>query len=334
MTEANSSTYLETTIEGQKLRFPLAPGSICRIGRNPDSEVVLPAGSASRNHAILQHTDLGKLYLTDLGSRNGTFLNGRRITAPVVLQRGDIITIGDQEFVFHRNGTSPKTAGAALPEVNATMVTFKMQLITVLVADIRDYTGLSRRLGESRISQVIGVFMQEAGAALQRHGSWAQKYIGDAVMAVWVHRNHYAERQEMLTVLQALAKLEGIVEGLQARFGLDAPVRIGVGINTGLAATGNMGSNVLADYTALGDVVNKTFRLESATKEIGCDIVLGQATYQVIASAREAAGIPKPQTARLKGYEDPEQVFTLKRSALPRLYRAASGAAKASEVSA
>lgn len=322
-----SNTYLETNMGGRSRRFPVVPGSICRLGRNPDSEIRLPDGSASRNHAIVQHTDAGDLYLTDLGSRNGTFVNGRRLTAPVVLQRGDIISIGDQEFVFHQNGVSPHPPAAVSPEALATIVTFKMQLITVLVADIRDYTGLSRRLGESRISQVIGMFMQEAGAALQHHGSWAQKYIGDAVMSVWVHRKQRAEGSEVRAVLQALAELAGIVETLQSRFGLDAPVRIGVGINTGLAATGNMGSNALADYTALGDVVNKAFRLESATKEIGCDIALGRATYEILASADGAGEILKPYTVKLKGYEEPEQVFTLQSSSLATLYQAVGNTA-------
>ena len=327
MSDHPSKTYLETTLGGHSRRFPVVPGSICRIGRNPDSEIRLHGGSASRNHAIVQHSDSGDLYLTDLGSRNGTFVNGRRLTAPVLLQRGDIISIGDQDFVFHQNGVSPHPPAAISPEALATIVTFKMQLITVLVADIRDYTGLSRRLGESRISQIIGLFMQEAGAALQRHGSWAQKYIGDAVMSVWVHRDQHAEEPEVLEVLHALTELSGIVETLQSRFGLDAPVRIGVGINTGLAATGNMGSNALADYTALGDVVNKAFRLESATKEIGCDIALGRATYEILASAAGAGEILKPYTVNLKGYEEPEQVFALQSSSLGNLYEAMGNAA-------
>src|SRR5262249_30804293 len=272
---------------------------------------------ASRNHAIVQHTDAGDLYLTDLGSRNGTSLNGRRITAPVVLKSGDVIGIGEQELVLHRYGASPHSPGATPAEALATVVMFKMQLITVLVADIRDYTGLSRRLGESRISKVIGVFMQEAGAVLQQHGSWAQKYIGDAVMSVWVHRNQTAEGAEVLAVLQALSELTGTVETLRSRFDLDAPIRIGVGINTGLAATGNMGSNALADYTALGDVVNKAFRLESATKEIGCDIALGRATYEILAAADQACEFLKPHTVRLKGYEEPQPAFTFQPSSLP-----------------
>jgi adenylate cyclase len=304
-----STAYLEATVGGRRRRFPLLPGAICRIGRSPESEIVLPDDAASRSHALLQHADSDELYLTDLGSRNGTFVNARRISAPVVLRPGDIIQIGDQELVFHQERSDAASPASAPVEALATVVRFKMQLITVLVADIRDYTGLSRRLGEARISQVIGVFMQEAGLALQEHGSWAQKYIGDAVMSVWVHRDQLPDLAELRRIFAAVRRLHDIVAGLQPRFGLDAPVRIGVGLNTGLAATGNMGSSALADYTALGDTVNKAFRLESATKEIGCDIALGQATYQALSVANGARPRREPRLVLLKGYDQPEQVY-------------------------
>lgn len=308
-----ASTCLEATIAGKTFHFPLPHGSVYRIGRNADSEIPVADSGVSRNHAILQHANSGYLYLTDLGSRNGTLLNGRRITAPVELQRGDLVTIGDQKFVLHQHAAR-RTAGLR-PDPEATSIRLQTQLVTVLVADIRGYTEMARRLGEARISQIIGAFMREAGAIFERHGSWEQKYIGDAGMAVWVHPNQTADPAELLLVLRALSDLFEIVEGLQGKFGLEEPVRIGAGINTGRAVTGNMGSTVLADHTALGDGVNKAFRLESATRELDCDIAVGQTTAKILC----AGGMMQSATVRLKGYEEPEQISTLQKSALPFL---------------
>jgi adenylate cyclase len=322
MSGCSASPYLEVTIGGQARRFPVPAGSTCHIGRDPDCEIPLPDASASRNHAIVQHTHSGDLYLSDLGSRNGTFVNGQLLMAPSLLRRGDVIGIGDHQLVVHKDSAAPLMKSAASRLALPTLLNLRMQMITVLVADIRDYTGLSRRLGEQRISQIIGVFMQEAGAVLQRNGSWAQKYIGDAVMSVWVHPKERVEAAEMRSVLQAARELAGIVESLQARFGLDAPVRIGIGINTGLAATGNMGCSALADYTALGDVVNKAFRLESASKEVGCDIVLGRNTYRSLSLEAGARQMLTSHSVQLKGYDHPEPVYVLEHSAVADLRRA------------
>ena len=205
-----------------------------------------------------------------------------------------------------------------LPSTN---VVFALSLITVLVVDIRDFTGLAQRVEASKLSKVTGTLFREAGQALQERGAWAQKYIGDAVMAVWLHKKSAPEARELAAIFDGLSHLARIAGGLQRQFDLDAPIGIGAGMNSGWASVGNVGSIASSDYTAFGDVVNMAFRLESATKEMACDLVLGQGTHEFIAGSMDPALFEK-RAIKLKGYTDPATVFGAHLSALPKMLEA------------
>jgi adenylate cyclase len=298
------NAYLEAKINAQLCKFPLAADRICRIGRSDASTIVLVDDLASRNHAMLQGSDSGVFYLTDLGSTNGTFVNGARISTPVVLRPGDRIQIGNYEFTFHQEAAKAPEPETVVDE-KATSLFMVMRMITVLVVDIRDFTGLGQRLGSDKLGEIAACLFREAGQVLQSRGAWGQKYIGDAVMAVWVHKSHQPAVEEFQSVFDALSRLHAIAGRLQLQFGLDAPIRIGAGINTGSASIGNFGSTAASDYTALGDVVNKAFRLESATKEAGSDLMLGDKTYEFLSRAEAAAPLFRACVMKLKGYEAP-----------------------------
>jgi adenylate cyclase len=188
---------------------------------------------------------------------------------------------------------------------------------TVLVADIRDFTGLTRRLGEKRLSDVIGEYMRLAGEELHRAGAVSQKYIGDAVMGVWDHGSDAPLAGAVLPALATAVKLFGIAAAFQERFALDDPLQIGVGINTGPAILGNLGSRAASDFTAVGDTINKAFRLESASKEVGHDLVIGSATWECLNSDLQSCF--HPCIVSLKGYEQPEGAYGASGSSLMAL---------------
>jgi adenylate cyclase len=311
------AAYLEVEIDGQVRRFPLAGDHILRIGRSSKNNVVLNEDPVSRNHAMLQCSDRGLFYITDCGSRNGTLVNGARVAAPIILRTGDQIQIGNHEFTFHQEGGEEHPSSEGPEKQPSTNVVFALSLITVLVVDIRDFTGLAQRVEASKLSQVTGTLFHEAGQALQERGAWAQKYIGDAVMALWLHKSSAPEQTELCAVFDGLACLARIASDLQGQFQLAAPIRIGAGINSGWASVGNVGSIASADYTALGDVVNMTFRLESATKEMACDIALGQGAYEFLASFMDAGHLFQKRLVNLKGYKESAIAFGAHWPALP-----------------
>lgn len=286
--------------------LPLTGTNCWTVGRSDDNTFVLGDRWISRNHAMLQSMDTGEFYLIDLGSRNGSFINGRRVSVPVILHNGDAITFGQTELTFHRPAlrTAEIKSYSSSPEFSATATLHVRKLISVLVVDIRDYTVMTRQLDEKVLSEAIGTWFRYAGEIIQKHGSWVDKYIGDAVMAVWIHGAEEVTPRSMLQMSQAMNELNKMTAKLHEEFPLPFPLRIGAGLNTGYAMVGNSGSSNRPDYTPLGDTVNAAFRFESSTKQLGLDISVGEMTYKSL----EQLGVGDCQTFKryqveLKGYD-------------------------------
>jgi adenylate cyclase len=285
----------------------MTSGNCWTVGRSEDNNVVLSDRWISRNHAMVQSMETGEFYLIDLGSRNGSFLNGRRVSIPVTLQNGDRLTFGQTELEFYCPIHRPVDASLEMDskEFTATATLHIRRLISVLVVDIRDFTGLTRQLDEKLLSEVIGTWFRRAGDIIREYGSWVDKYIGDAVMAVWIHGAQGINRDEMLRLIQAVNALHAMTSSLHHQYPLPFPLKIGAGINTGYAMVGNTGSGDRPDYTALGDTVNAAFRLESATKQIGLDIALGETTYRHLSTLVADANFFEQYNVHLKGYDAP-----------------------------
>ncbi|MGP8245343.1 MAG: FHA domain-containing protein [Bryobacteraceae bacterium] len=279
-------------------RCELANGPSCAIGRGDGCGVMLEGRSVSRLHALIQRREGGDFSLVDLGSRNGSFVNGRRVSVPVLLRDADRLVFGDQEAVFHN--PVPGGAGAAedLSTRNApTTALHAHTLTTIAVVDIRDFTPLARSVSEALLSQAIGTWFLRVGQIVERLGSWAQRYIGDAVMAVWVHEEGAALDRDLRRVLRAVSEIDSATGELHKSLPLPGPLRVGAGINTGPAIVGG------AEFTALGDTVNAAFRLEAATKQMGFGVALGERSFGELL-------VPPPspfqrREVTLKGYDEP-----------------------------
>jgi adenylate cyclase len=312
ISQYNPTPYLLLRTDSGTRRLPLTGASYWTIGRSEDNNFVLPDRWISRNHAMLQSMETGEFYLIDLGSRNGSFVNGRRVSIPITLQNGDHLTFGQTELEFYCPSVAPDedTAGMDSKEFGATSVLRVRQLISVLVVDIRDFTVLTRQLDEKLLSEVIGTWFRHAGDIIREYGSWVDKYIGDAVMAVWMHSVQENNTDEMMQILRALSALYKMTTELYTLYPLPFPLRIGAGINTGYAMVGNTGSVDRPDYTALGDTVNAAFRLETATKQIGLGVAIGEETYSYIASLEsDTSSVFKQYRLRLKGYDVPTTTY-------------------------
>ncbi len=304
------SAAIRTTIHGEDVFFPIERLGVCRIGRGTENTIILPDGLSSREHAMIRRNASGFCILSDLGSRNGTRLNGRPITVPTQLANGDVVQIGEHKLAFSQDEMpvelAPATAAAA------TQFVLSQSLITTLVIDIRGYTILSQILGEERISALMAEVFQAAGEVLYRKRSWSQKFIGDAIMAVWAHGEDKISAAELLNIFDVISEFEEIFRPLQRKYDLINPLQFGCGVNTGHASIGNIGSAASADFTALGDAVNKAFRLETATKETGADILIGQSVVSFLTPAMPLADLPATIDLALKGYDEPETAYALR----------------------
>jgi len=308
--QPTSVPYLLLKTESGNRYLPLVGSHCWTVGRSDDNNFVIPDRWISRNHAMLQCMETGDFYLIDLGSRNGSFVNGRRVSVPVTLRNGDRLTFGQSELEFFTPAANnPHPASGNSDESTATSALHVRRLISVMVVDIRDFTVLTRQLDEKVLSELIGSWFRHCGSIIRENGSWVDKYIGDAVMAVWFHGSKGITNDEIRQICQALSELYKMTQELDREYVLPLPLRIGAGINTGYAMVGNTGSGDRPDYTALGDTVNAAFRLESSTKQLRLDIALGETTYKYLFSLGvEEAGF-KQHVVDLKGYDKPTVTY-------------------------
>ncbi len=289
-------------------------GSVTTIGRDRNSDIVLPELLVSRNHAMLRRLGEADFYLIDSGSSNGSLLNGRQVAVPTLLCNGDRITIGNTEFVFEQESHAVDFTDSL--SFQATMISDAplIKEITIFVADIRGFTSLSERLPIRTLTKIMNEWFNEVSDAIyQEHGA-VDKFIGDCVFARWESDD---TRKNVTSALRAACLLRDITTGLNGRYSeLDETLRLGVGINTGMASLG-----VGSENTALGDAVNTAFRLESASKELGKDIVLSESSYTLLP---EQCWRNREQPVKLKGKRKPVNVIGFGFDEVQRLLSAGS----------
>ena len=180
--------------------------------------------------------------------------------------------------------------------------------LTVLFSDIRDFTTLSEQLPPDRLVAFLNTYLSPMTRAVLGAGWLLDKYIGDAVMAVFgapVHRDDHA-RQALSCVLEMHRELEALNAGPLKEMGLS--ISIGVGLNTGDMVVGNMGSEERFDYTVTGDAVNLASRLEGLTKTYGVFCLVSEA---VRAEAGEGFAFRAVDLAQVKGKHSAVAIFEL-----------------------
>jgi adenylate cyclase len=275
--------------------FSLLAGRTWSIGRGEGCAVLLDSRAVSRLHALIQRRDAGDYFLVDLGSRNGSFVNGRRVSVPVRLSDEDRLVFAEQEFIFHNPADFPVEPLGTGTRNQPTVSMETHSLTTIVVVDIRDFTPLAREVSEALLSQTIGTWFLRVGQVAEQWGSWAQQYIGDAIMAVWVHKGPSSVAADLERALRALCEINRTTCEISQSLPLPGPLRIGAGVNTGPAILGG------TDYTALGDTVNSAFRLEAATKTLGFSVALGEGSFHALGDPQ----LPpfRRRAVHLKGYE-------------------------------
>jgi adenylate cyclase len=303
--------YFEYDRNGAKGTVQVNTEEPIRIDRSSQSAVPLSDDpTVSLRHAIVQHLEPGKFYVTDLKSRNGTMLNGRPITVPSLLKAGDVIMIGTCKFVFCQEDAGVLDLERPADSWN-TRLLISRKLTTVLVTDIKNYTGITLKMGESYISEIIGTIFQKGGRVLSANQCWAQKYVGDALMGLWIHEKQSLTREDISLIFRSLIDIKQVFDDLNKQYNLPIPISFGAGINSGYAEIGNMGSRDFPDFTALGDSVNKAFRLESATRELRADILLGDLTYTFLSALTDTSGAITRHVVSLKGYPEPQEAYAM-----------------------
>jgi adenylate cyclase len=180
--------------------------------------------------------------------------------------------------------------------------------VSVLFSDIRSYTTLTESLEAEEVVAMLNEYFESMVDAVFQHKGTLDKYIGDAIMAVFGSPLPLDDHAWM--AVQTAIEMRHRLASFNTRRSLDRkpPIYIGIGINSDSVISGNIGSSKRMEFTAIGDGVNLGSRLEGATKYYGCDIILSENTYKHCADriwTRELDYI------RVKGKNKPVGIYEL-----------------------
>ncbi|MBI2218787.1 MAG: CHASE2 domain-containing protein [Candidatus Rokubacteria bacterium] len=193
------------------------------------------------------------------------------------------------------------------------------RLVTVLFSDIRGFTSISEKLQPEQVAEMLQEYLTELTEVVFKHGGTVDKYIGDCIMALYNvpfgDPNHAANA--IRTGLDFQEKTLEVSKRWEERVGVK--IRNGVGVNTGEAVVGTMGSRQRLEYTAIGDTINLGARLESITKEYGASIIISEFTYELVKGqfmVRELGAVT------VKGKTQPVRIYAVLPSDLRQHARA------------
>ncbi len=174
--------------------------------------------------------------------------------------------------------------------------------ISIFFSDIRGFTNISEALASpTKLIDMLNIYMTPMVESIMHHQGTVDKFIGDAIMAYWNaphHVNNHADKA-IQSALQQMQQLKRVNQFLLQKYQLS--IDIGIGINTGQATVGEMGSKGRSDYTIIGDSVNLASRLEGLNKPYGSNIIISEFT---LAQAKADYVIRELDKVRVKGKKE------------------------------
>jgi adenylate cyclase len=262
----------------------------CSIGRSPRSSIVLESPKASRRHCLINLQNVGEFWLIDLGSSNGTFLNKRRVHQPVRLCDMDQITVGDAPFTFRQ----PEEITSELQSTIAQQTIRETANIPVwlLVADIENFTPLSRSMVSDKLALLVGSWVAACKAIVEEHHGEIDKYLGDGFLAYWHDDEKSAEN--VAAGLQKLRELQ------------KSEPRFRMVLHRGLVSSGGLRS--MGEESLIGKEVIFVFRMEKLAGSLGVHLLASSAAQEKLGEALpgHSAG-----SHELKGFEGTFEFFKL-----------------------
>jgi adenylate cyclase len=159
-------------------------------------------------------------------------------------------------------------------------LTTSRRMVTVLFSDIRGFTSISEKVEPEQVAEMLREYLSEMTEIVFKHGGTVDKYIGDCIMALYNVPFEDPEHavKAVRTGLEFQEKTIAVSQRWEAKLGV--AIRNGVGINTGEAVVGTLGSRQRLEYTAIGDTINLGARLESITKDYKSNIIISEFTYE------------------------------------------------------
>ncbi len=270
----------------------LALTSPFNIGRSSRCRHVLDDAKVSREHTLLELDEVeGHWLVIDLGSTNGTYVNGQRIARPMPLKDGDEIRIGDALLVFHHPSMDPGYA-ADLTVAAQTEIAIVRKRCWLMIADVVQSTRLIQELPHAEWSAKLRRWVGECEAIVKTSGGLVNEYLGDGLLAFWLDTP--AMETRIAHVLRRFGRLEsesGLAFRIVCHYGM---ISVGGGISSGLEKL-------------VGRDLNFVFKVEKTASITGRKISLTEAAARRLSALMEL----EPTGAfSVPGFEGMHTLFT------------------------
>ncbi len=170
----------------------------------------------------------------------------------------------------------------------------------MLFLDIRDFTAFAEDAEPSQVVALLNGFWDLVVPVLLRHGGHANKFIGDGLLGVFGAPQRLSDHAQ-----RAVSAAREILRLVGERYG--GAVEVGIGVNSGSVVAGTVGGGGRVEFTVIGDTVNTASRVEQATRQTGDDLLITEATRQLLPP--RACALERRQTVPLKGKREPVQLW-------------------------
>jgi adenylate cyclase len=239
------------------------------LGRTPANDVVLADERVSRRHAVIHAQGEEEFWLVDHGSRNGTYVNERRVLQPFRLRDGDRIRVGPFQMTFRQPGSGTATATTERSAMR-TLVDLQSATCWLLVADVEGSTHLGQSLTQEEVAMLLGGWFKRCQEIVEAHGGTMNKYLGDGFLAFWKAADVPAP-----AVARALDKLRQLQELGRPRFRFV--------LHRGEILLG--GGGTLGEDSLSGASVNFVFRMEKLAGSLRESCLLSEPACQALGEA-------------------------------------------------
>ncbi len=298
--------------EGREQSLPVTDrvfiGRTC-AGVPNGKRITLIDKNVSRDHAVI--TFSGHCFTVRDTSRNGTRLNGVRITSGVehAVRNGDEIEIGAFKFSVAMGEFDQRYADSGTAETQTVSLD---EVVTHLVADVRGFSTVSQKLNSSLIYDVMSELFDELSRQVHANSGTIKDYAGDAIFAFWEHGREADPKYAVLACQAAVKQMEvcgDILKSLPEQYSELRQLQIGWGVATGEVTLSHYGIRN-ENMAVVGDSTNLAFRLAAlANKTLEAPIVVCETTAQLIGLSLPLVSLGYVDT---KGRSGKEHVFGIK----------------------
>lgn len=180
--------------------------------------------------------------------------------------------------------------------------------VAIFFSDIRSFTAISESMEPEQVVEFLNEYMTAMVNCVEATNGVVDKYIGDAIMAVWGTPISHGNDTEN-AINGSLMMREALLKFNEGRGGPGKPIiRIGCGINTGMVLAGQIGSSSRMEYTVIGDAVNLASRVETLNKPFGTDILISSDSYELV---KDIFAVEAMKKITVKGKSEPQQIYAV-----------------------